>query len=229
VLVRPHAAAREHLPEDHAGRVDVGAPVDGLAARLLGRHVRELAAQDPRARQVQRAGGLGDAEVDEFDRALVGDEDVVRADVAVHDPERPPVVVAQLVRVVQPRQHVGNRAQEDRQRRPAVGPRLDAHRPAQRLALEVLHHEVVRALLFADLVGLHHVRVVQPRRDARLVEEQLDVLGLGRDLALDDLDDRQLSKTDEPARDAQVHVGHAPAAEACNDAVTPDLCRMRGR
>jgi hypothetical protein len=32
-------AAREHFVEDNAERPDVRAPVDGLAARLLGRHV----------------------------------------------------------------------------------------------------------------------------------------------------------------------------------------------
>src|SRR5690606_23413852 len=38
--------AREALPEDDAERVEVAAPVDSLAAGLLGRHVPELPLQD---------------------------------------------------------------------------------------------------------------------------------------------------------------------------------------
>ena len=47
-------------------------------------------------------GPAHDAEVEQLHDAVVGDEDVARADVAVDEPDRPPVTVARLVRVVQP-------------------------------------------------------------------------------------------------------------------------------
>jgi hypothetical protein len=72
VAVAKHQLAREHLVEDDAERVDVGALIEGRADRLLGRHVRDLALDghvgvivgDGRAQGVVAAGpggGAGDA------------------------------------------------------------------------------------------------------------------------------------------------------------------------
>src|SRR5204863_352184 len=98
-----------------------GSPDDGLftatdliqlTARLLRRHVRELAFEQPRARLLAQpaARRLGDAEVDQLDPALVGHEHVLRRHVAVHQAERFPVGRAARVRVVQARQRVGDDA-----------------------------------------------------------------------------------------------------------------------
>jgi hypothetical protein len=84
----PEALARRGLPEQHAHREDVGAAVDALAARLLGRHVRDLALEHAGARLRGRVERLGDAEIDDLHLAVVGHEDVLRGDVAVHDAER---------------------------------------------------------------------------------------------------------------------------------------------
>ena len=59
-------------------------------ARLLGRHVRDLALEHAGARLERRVHRLRDAEVDDLHLAVVGDEDVVRGHVAVDDAERRP-------------------------------------------------------------------------------------------------------------------------------------------
>jgi len=88
------------------------APVDlARALRLLGRHIRELALELPRARGRQLARRARDAEVAEARAPVDSDEDVLRRDVAVDDAERLAVVVLELVGGVEPREHVDDDAE----------------------------------------------------------------------------------------------------------------------
>src|SRR5262249_24260422 len=80
------AGAAEQLPEGDAEGEEVGTGVDRLAAGLLRCHVGELSLQHPRG--AGPVAGLGDAEVGELHRPVVGDEDVVGGDVTVHQPQR---------------------------------------------------------------------------------------------------------------------------------------------
>ena len=77
----------EQLVEQAAGRVEVAAGVDGLAARLLGRQV--LRGADHGGGLGHRRAGVGhrpgDAEVHHLDPAGRGEHHVGRLDVAVHD------------------------------------------------------------------------------------------------------------------------------------------------
>ncbi len=160
---------RERLPEHDAHRVDVGAPVGRRARGALGRHVRRRA---PGGRGRRPPHRLDHAEVEHFHPAFVGDEQALRVDVAVHEGERRAVVVAQLVRVVQAGQALGRHARRPRRRH--LGPR--APRPPQHLveglALEVLGHDEGRPAPLADLEGVHDVRVLQPRREPRRLQER---------------------------------------------------------
>ena len=101
------ALVGRELPEHDAEREDVGRAIDLGAAHLLGRHVRELALERARARRREPVGDLGDAEVDDLRVAVVGDEEVVRRDVAVDEAEELAVLAAQLVRRVQALGRVG--------------------------------------------------------------------------------------------------------------------------
>ena len=58
-------AAGEHLVHDDAERVDVGAVIDRLAARLLRGHVVRRSEHDPRPGDAARADDLRRAEVDD--------------------------------------------------------------------------------------------------------------------------------------------------------------------
>ena len=90
--------AGEHLEEDHARGVDVGAGVDDLGERLLGRqvlgrpedHARLREGRDARRRgRETRLGDLGDAEVEDLDdvglAVALDEHDVVGLEVAVDD------------------------------------------------------------------------------------------------------------------------------------------------
>ena len=64
------------------------------------------------------------------------------------------------------RQRLGER------QRPAREPR------AERLAVEILHHQELDAVLLADVVERADVRMVEPRDGARLALEPLPAVGL---------------------------------------------------
>ena len=100
-LAVEQALAGEQLVQQDADGEDVGAAVDLLAAGRLGRQVAELALDHARVGRLELRGRLGQAEVHQLHLAALGDEDVGRRDVAVHDAELAPVLrVGDVVRVL---------------------------------------------------------------------------------------------------------------------------------
>jgi hypothetical protein len=170
--------ARDHLVENHAERVDVGGGADvSLAHALLGRHVKRRAEQRAGARFVHLfeplAFELRDTEVEHLDlpspQAMrIGDEkEIVGLEIAVH--------------------HVAGMGCGEgfRGLAPPVDSVVDGQRPArqyllERLALEVLHHDVWRAVLeHAQVVDIDDVGVADGVGRARLGDEAADHLGIG--------------------------------------------------
>ena len=94
------AGAGQALPQRDAEAEDVGAAIDRLALDLLRRAVAVLALEHA-GDALLLLGAADDAEIEQLHDAVVGDEDVARADVAVDEPDRLAVTVARLVRVVQ--------------------------------------------------------------------------------------------------------------------------------
>ena len=76
---------RQHLAEDDAPRVDVGAAIDGLAEQLLGCHVGGRAEHRSGTRQSRgfRPFDLRDAEIDDLHAAVRLDQHVLRLQVAM--------------------------------------------------------------------------------------------------------------------------------------------------
>ena len=158
--------AGEHLVEDDAERVDVGALVDVLAHRLLGGDVVG-GAEHPAGRGhpllLERAG---DAEVGHL-RAPVGvDQDVLRLDVAVDEPAGMGAVEA-----APDLDRVGDRL-VDRQRP------LPWIRSLQRAALDVLEDDVGAAVVLARVDDPDEVGMREPRRRPGLAAEALELVGL---------------------------------------------------
>ena len=172
------------------------------------------------------AGRLRDAEVDDLHLTFVGDEDVLRGDVPMDDLERATVVVGELVGVMEAGEGVHHDHHlvlgRDRRDLPVLhalgGPVLDA---VERLAVEVLHRDEVLLRDLADLVGLDDVRMVEARRDARLLDQHLDELGLLDEVLTKSLDDRELAevRSRRACLHGQENVGHAPVPELRDEAV----------
>ena len=123
----------EQLVQHDPGGVQIGARVDGLALRLLGREVGggpdDLRRLGDRRRGVGH--GSGDAEVHDLDLALFGDHDVTRLDVAVHD--------ACTVRVVECLEDAVDVAHGVFDRHGSLGDDV-----LQQRAADELHHDVGR-------------------------------------------------------------------------------------
>ena len=155
----------EHLEQDGAGGEEIAAGVDGLALDGLGRHVARRAHDHAGPRDVGgRAGAplqlrTRQAEVEQL-HAVRREEHVRRLEVAMNDAAR-----------VQRRQ----RGQDLEADRDGLG---DVQRSApqllgQRLALEQLHGDEQAAGVFADLVDLADVRMVDARRCPRFTPQPL--------------------------------------------------------
>ena len=77
--------AGDHFIERDAEGVEIGAIVDGVAFDLFGGHVVEGAESGAGHREAAIAGGAGDAEVHELNRAVGGDHHVGGLDVSMDD------------------------------------------------------------------------------------------------------------------------------------------------
>jgi len=137
----------------------------------------------------------------------------------VHDFQISPVVVAQLVRAVEAGEHLGDDRRRDRQ----VEVPGAARDHAERLSVEELHRQVDAAQVIAHLERLHHVRMLQPRREPRLGHHRVAQLRLVLQILPQALDHDQLGEPGQPALDRQVHIGLPAAAEARDQAVGADV------
>ncbi|MFT3774796.1 MAG: hypothetical protein QM820_56325 [Minicystis sp.] len=189
---------REHLEEDDAERVDVGARVEliDLAAELLGRHVAGRAHDLADLRLRLRAGGddalvgilaggdLGEAPVEQVHLAEITEHDVAGLEIAV--------------------QHAARVGEGDREADAAEGgeelaARVDGggglvallervHDGGERLAVEALHGEEGRAVgPHAEVVDGHDRGVLELALHAGLALEAHARVGLRRGLLAEEL------------------------------------------
>ena len=230
---RERVAAGEHLVEHRAEREQIAPAVDRLGLRLLGAHVRELSAHATCARVARlvvddRVPGLGDAEVGDLHLALPREQNILRRDVAVDDAERPPVLVAATVRVIERLGDLGReehrhaerhghlQATAAREHRGEVEPRHVLHRD------EVAGGLARRIVDAAEIEHLDDVGVREPHRELRLVDEHVDELRVRGQLRQNALDDEDFFE----ALDAEAlrleDLGHPALAEALQEPITAE-------
>ncbi len=204
----------EHVGEEAADRVEVGARPHRQRATLLRAHVlrrpRDHVLRRERRPLVARVVDVGQAEVDHLHRGLrrrAGEEHVVRLEIAMDDAVR----VRDLERVEELREdghHLGQR----RRRVVLVQPRR------QGSPFEVLHHQVKGAAIGTEVEDAHRVGVVEQRRRVRLVPEAPHVVGHRRDGRVHGLDrDRDA----EPEVEPLPHLAHAALTEEALQLVLP--------
>ena len=197
--------AGQELEENDPGRVQVGRLVDWRSAGLLGREVLRGAHDCALLRHLARARS-GDPEVRHLDDAFRVDDHVVGLDVAVDD--------AVSVRVSERGENLTRVGDSDRDWAQAAR----ADELLQRAPLDVLHDDVVGAVVLAAIEDRDDVRVGEAGCVCRLAPEALDELVVVRVPRVQDLDR-------DPASEllvlGEVHVGHAAAAELPRDAVAP--------
>ncbi len=202
---------RQRLEQHRADRVQIGAEIHVLAARLLGRHVQRRAHDDTRLRQPQIgpvADQPGEAEIEHLDlglRGVAGDQvEVLGLDVAVDH--------ARGVGRAERAQHV--HAEVDRQR---LVDRLPPQPAPHGLAVQALHHQERPAVGGeAEIEDLDHRGVVGRGRDPRLAQEALDHRRVGGEIG------REPLEREAPAEQPVLHlvdIAHAARAELADDLV----------
>jgi hypothetical protein len=202
-LGRERRLALEHLVEDAAERVDVGAVVEVGAVALLGAHVLRGAEHLAGPGQLHGVEAAGDAEVEDFNDGGDADgldEDVVGLEVAVED--------AVLVRLAEA---LGDLPRELQALE--LGDAALLEPLGQALAGQQLHDHVRAAVVgLAVLVHADRRRVAQLRGDLELAAEPDDELGVGQALAPDQLD-----------RDLAIDLGVVGLVDDAHAALADDL------
>ncbi len=163
------APVERRLPERHAEREDVGAPIGRATVGLLRRKVRQRPLDHADGGRRDAVARLREAEVDELGDAVLRDEDVRGVHVAVHDVHRATLVVLELVHIVE---RIGN---------PRADPGDDLVRQSlavrvcglahfeERASAQELHDEEALLVVLAQAARRHDVRVREARGDGRLV------------------------------------------------------------
>ena len=158
----------------------------------------------------------GQPEVGDLHHAVVGEQDVLRLDVAVHEPG--------AVRRGQRAQH----RLHDRDGLGGAEPAAFAQQVAQRAALDELHDQEdvvpVRVDLVALVVDGDGVEVGEPGGGARLAGEPVAERRVGGQRRGHDLD---RDEPVEPLVDGRVHRGHPAARDTLQDPVA--ALERRGR
>ena len=218
---------RGELEEHDAGREDVAPEIDGLAPRLLWRHVRDLAFELSALRRLRRLRvALGDTEVDDLHVTRERDDDVLRRDVSMHDVELGAVELVLLVRI----RETGAHAEHDRERvleRELEDVRLLhlAHERAEVFSVHVLHRDEVLTVDLTDVEDLDDVRMRERCRDARLVEQHVDERLVLVHRRKDPFDDEELLESRDALLDREEQLRHASRRELADERVLAESAR----
>ena len=207
------------LPQQHADREHVAAWIEVFVARLLRRDIGELAAHRAVPGRLV-LGALGDAEIGELDLAGARYQHVRGRHVAVNQRHRLAVRRARRVRVLERLADLGADVEREVERDPAA-PALDAALdPAKILAVDVLHHQEVLAIVAqAHVEDLHDVAVLEQREHLGLGDQQLDEALVLREVRQDPLDRHGLLEAAGRDGFAAKDLGHSADADAVEQLV----------
>ncbi len=211
VVADERRRAGDHLMNETAKRVDVGARVDGVTGDLLGGHIRRRADDHAAAGQRLALGGaseLGQAKVDELGGLAVidvgGDDDVRRLEIAMDHARR----VRRLEAATEP---------DGEAKRALDGqPSLRAQELSQRLAAHILHHQE-RRIADHEVEEARYVRMDHGGNRLRLALEAAAEITVGEQRRLEQLDGDL--EADCPVL-GQVDIAHGAGAQPLRQTVT---------
>ena len=216
------AGAGEALPQRDAQTENVRAPIDGPALQLFRGAIAVLALEHAR-NALLLLGAAHHPEVQQLHDAVIGDEDVARADVAMNEPDRFAVSVARLVCVVQPlRRLLGERCR-DVDRHGCLGAARDDR--GQVLAGQIFHADEVIAVDFAQLVGRDDVGMFEARGDPRFVEKHFAQLFAVSQMRLDSFERDHLDESLDAPAFGDVEAAHSALAEETEQLIAPEGLR----
>ncbi|MFO0742019.1 MAG: hypothetical protein U0270_39340 [Labilithrix sp.] len=217
IVTAEEALPGERLPEHDARRVDVALRGRWRGEeRQLRREVGELSEDRlvlGRRRDARTGSYARDPEVRDARDPVHVDEHVVRGDVAMDDLEG---------RTIWPGRPVGSvetveDAREDRRRDAWRNARLlfaqDGEDAIEGDAADVLHDDEQIVLRRDDVEGLDDVRMVQEAGEARLLQQQLDDLGVTHELGPEPLDGDRLGEAAGASNAPEVHPRHPAGSE----------------
>jgi hypothetical protein len=152
---------QQHLAEDDAEREEVRAAIDVLCVGRLGTQIADFALDDPVLGVLLTIARPRDAEICQLDFAVVRNDDVAWADVAVDDLLWLPVRRAEFVRKVE----TGAGLVDDPRRQPPRTTPVERTEPLQDpeevTPGHVLHGDIGRAFGLAEVVDLDDVGMDQ--------------------------------------------------------------------
>ena len=138
------------------------------------------------------------------------------------------VVVLQLVGVVQPREHLASDERGELRGQPLVALTQRGEESVQTDPLQVAHDHVVAVARDPDLEGLGDVRVVEPTREAGLVEEHLDHLFVVLEVGVEQFQHHQLAEVVGAPLERQEDLPGPSLAQRRQDVVLADPTRGEG-
>jgi hypothetical protein len=196
--------AGQHGVDDARQRELIGARIHRLPRDLLGRHVPDGPDHHVHRRQLGRLAQLGHPEVEHLHLPVVGEEDVLRLQIAVGD-------VARMRRLERRRHLLRDLERLDQLHPPAI------HARAERLTVEELEHDVGQPVVGDVVVDqLDDVGVLERGDDLRLATEAGQRLGVVGELVAQELDREALGHTHVPRF---VDGGHAALRHEALDPV----------
>jgi len=167
-----------------------------------------------------------------------GDEDVLRAHVAVDDVPLLAARIGELVSVVQPLRRTVDHLDRVGPWQGPVPVGQTRHDPPEVTPFEELHGDVVLVAADAEIVDLDHVGVIELRREARLVEEHTDEFFVRGQVRQDPLDRHEPIEPGTVQLPGEEDLSHAACGELLDQLVVaeldglhfrPDLPYGRGR
>ena len=145
------------------------------------------------------------------------------------DSERLAVVARAPVRVVEALERVAHDAQRELERQRDLLLRAAAEQRVEVEPLDVLHRDVELVALAPEVEHLDDVRVVEARRELRLVDEHVGELRVQRELGEDLLDHAEPRRAEVGVGAREEDLGHAAPADEVEERVAPELARQEAR